>query len=288
MDQCDLDELNNTDLFYNNIPIGKKFPLFGICRNNISDSAVSSVGREGVRYATPPIAIKLWLENSHMVLERFIEKVKKINPLKVPYSSIGMKFFNDSLVTQKLSVDYLNIDDGLYEMLINNDTGKTAHKCWVKKDDRCSCHCPTFQMYRMMCTHLGKGLRHLKHFGYIGDLTTGAVSASVFPNFVLMKDIRASVLQIPILGYEFKDFIDTANVHARKTQLEPPPVYKLNPIKDTEHRIRSIGEVGFKNKTCKKNHFNLGNRFTFQSEKVCVKYYSDKTLTYFGGLMKAG
>ena len=199
-----------------------------------------------------------------------------------------MTFFNDSLVTQKLSVDYLNIDDGSYEMLINNDDGKTAHKCWVKKDDRCSCHCPTFQMYRMMCTHLGKGLRHLKHFGYIGDLTTGAVSASVFPNFVLMKDIRASVLQIPILGYELKDFIDIANIHARKTQLEPPPVYKLNPLKDTEHRIRSIGEVGFKNKTCQRNHFNLGNRFTFQSEKVKVKYYSDKTLTYFGGLMKAG
>ena len=41
-------------------------------------------------------------------------------------------------------------------------------------------------------------------------------------------------------------------------------------------------------KSCNTNHFKLGNRFNFQFKRVKVKYYSDKRLKYFGGLMRAG
>ena len=53
MNEDELSKVENEQLFYNNILLGKKSPLYGICRNNVSESAANSVGMNGVRYATP-------------------------------------------------------------------------------------------------------------------------------------------------------------------------------------------------------------------------------------------
>ena len=52
--QCDiisidkLNKLTNEELFYQNVPIGKKFPLYGICRNNVSESAANTMRISGI------------------------------------------------------------------------------------------------------------------------------------------------------------------------------------------------------------------------------------------------
>ena len=144
-------------------------------------------------------------------------------------------------------------------------------------------------MYRMICIHLAKAIHLLRHLRFNGDLTTGAFSSSIFPKFILMKHIRFCVNELPNLKYDFRDFVHIASIHVEETHLYPPPVYKSTPLRKHENRIRSIGEIGYQNKVSNyKNHFTLGNRFTFQSEKVKIMYYSDKSIKYFSGLMKSG
>ena len=62
----------------------------------------------GIRYATPPISIKLWLQMSHKVAMEYIVKVTKINPIEIPYSSIGMKFFKDGGDEHIICGDFFN------------------------------------------------------------------------------------------------------------------------------------------------------------------------------------
>jgi hypothetical protein len=53
-----LNKLTNEELFYKNVPIGMKFPLFGICRNNVSESAANTMRLCGIRNAAPPLSIR--------------------------------------------------------------------------------------------------------------------------------------------------------------------------------------------------------------------------------------
>ena len=80
-------------LFYNNIPKVKKFSLFGISRNNVSESAAHAAGISGVQYSCPPNAITLWLEYAHNNVSKFIKGIVSIDVDNVPYTSIGMKFW---------------------------------------------------------------------------------------------------------------------------------------------------------------------------------------------------
>jgi hypothetical protein len=137
MNEDQLNKVTNEDLFYNNIPIGKKFAIYGISRNNVSESAANAIRMSGIRYATPPLAIRLWLEKSNKVVMDLIVKVTKINPVEVLYSSIGMKFFNNAAVTNQLSVEKLGIKDGQYEIMVKDKTWKKVYKCVLTDDDVC-------------------------------------------------------------------------------------------------------------------------------------------------------
>ena len=73
---------------------------------------------------------------------------------------------------------------------------------------------------------------------------------------------------LPRLQYDFKELIDTARIHNRQTYLEPPYVYKNAVIKERDNRSLSIGKVTSDKSKSKQNHFNLGKRLIFQSEKL--------------------
>ena len=54
MDERILDDLTNTHLFYNNTPLVQNFPIYDICRDNLSESAANSSATLGIRYVCPP------------------------------------------------------------------------------------------------------------------------------------------------------------------------------------------------------------------------------------------
>ena len=44
--------------FYGNLPLGKKCRMFGISRNNVSESQANVTKRNGIRSIIPPLSVK--------------------------------------------------------------------------------------------------------------------------------------------------------------------------------------------------------------------------------------
>jgi hypothetical protein len=42
MTQKNLEQVPTSNLYFGNLPVGNKYPLFGICRNNVSESVANS------------------------------------------------------------------------------------------------------------------------------------------------------------------------------------------------------------------------------------------------------
>ena len=61
----------NSITFYENFPLGKKSRLFGISKNNVSESQAHVANRNGIRLIIPPLGIKRWLEYSINTVNKY-------------------------------------------------------------------------------------------------------------------------------------------------------------------------------------------------------------------------
>ena len=77
MTQKNLEQVPTSNLYFGNLPVGNKYPLFGICRNNVSESIANSHNMSNVRYTIPPISISLWIQNSIKILLNYKKRLKR-------------------------------------------------------------------------------------------------------------------------------------------------------------------------------------------------------------------
>ena len=211
-DAQDISNMPDERLFYRNIPKGKKLPLFGICRNNVSESAAHSAGISGVRYSCPPNAIKIWLEYAHNNVSHFKQGVVAIDPREVPYTSIGMKCYNDAVLTNTYNVvSSETINDGTFTVLVSrSDTPNSRiYTCELKGTESGICDCVNFQMYNMVCMHLVKAYRYLKHIGYLNKVDSVTWVKQIFPKCMVMEHVNSNIRRLDFTSYVFKPLNET-------------------------------------------------------------------------------
>ena len=75
----EIDNISINKLYFGNLPRGNKFPLYGICRNDISESVANSHICRNIRYAIQLISISMWIKNSIGIVKLCINKIHEEN-----------------------------------------------------------------------------------------------------------------------------------------------------------------------------------------------------------------
>ena len=97
----------------------------------MSESAAHAAGISGVRNYCPPNAITLWIEYAHNNISKFIKGIVSIDVDDVPYTSIDMKFYNETVLTNKYDiVSSETKDDGKFTVSVSR-TDVTDNRIYV-------------------------------------------------------------------------------------------------------------------------------------------------------------
>ena len=75
---------------HTDVPIGSKFPLYGVCRNNFAEGMALMLKSTGIRYMPPPKAIRVFLHKSRSTLKKFSEQISTLNSEGRVCSCIGL------------------------------------------------------------------------------------------------------------------------------------------------------------------------------------------------------
>ena len=92
------------NIYYSNIPHGKKFKMWGVARNNISETAALNAKWGNIRCTIPPISISIWIKNSLRMVDKFLHQINDLYKEEIPYTSIGIRFL------KKIKKNVYNID----------------------------------------------------------------------------------------------------------------------------------------------------------------------------------
>ena len=79
-------------IYFGNLNKGKKFKMHGIARNNVAESIVNNTRRSNIRSTIPPISIALWIEQSLMMVLKYLSQIDNLHKNEIPYTSIGVRF----------------------------------------------------------------------------------------------------------------------------------------------------------------------------------------------------
>ena len=106
---------------YGNLPLGKKCRMFGISRNNVSESQANMAKKNGIRSIIPSLSVKKWVEYTMTVLTKYFDKIKEMWNKKIPYTPIAIsayennssriKFLNIHKIEHSVNVDIITIHE---------------------------------------------------------------------------------------------------------------------------------------------------------------------------------
>jgi hypothetical protein len=150
------DDLNVVKSSYidSTVPIGKKFPLLGISRNNMSEGGASQVNGLGIRSLPPLFAVHKMLLAAKKTMSKYRKEVEDIDPTQIPFTSIGVKLFQDS-VREDDSLEVITaipdpVTNGLYHLQVQE--GRKVFNVHLTRLHG-SCDCRRHLMYNCICVH---------------------------------------------------------------------------------------------------------------------------------------
>ena len=83
-------------LYYGNIPHGKKIKMWGVSRNNVAEVVAKNALLANIRCTIPPISIALWIKQSMIMVNKFLQQIEDLQGKGIPYTSIGIRFFEEN------------------------------------------------------------------------------------------------------------------------------------------------------------------------------------------------
>jgi hypothetical protein len=86
------------------VPIGNKYPLLRISHNNMAEGGASQVNGLGIHSLSPIFAVHKFLLSAKKALAKYHKEVEDIDPLHIPFTSIGIKLFQDSIRDNSVEV----------------------------------------------------------------------------------------------------------------------------------------------------------------------------------------
>ena len=114
-------------IYFGNIPIGKKFPMFGISRNNIAETVANTSKWSKIRSTIRPISISIWISYSLKILEEYKKRINSNFEGMVPYSSIGTRCIADNKRRMKvMEADNKKEYGNVVIVIINEKAGKKS------------------------------------------------------------------------------------------------------------------------------------------------------------------
>ena len=81
------------NVYYGNIPHGKKFKMWGVSRNNVAEVVAAQSKWFNIRYTIPPISIAIWIQQSINMIKKYLSQIGDLFSEKIPYTSIGVRNF---------------------------------------------------------------------------------------------------------------------------------------------------------------------------------------------------
>ena len=119
----------------------------------------------------------------------------------------------------------------------------------------------------MVCMHLVKAYRYLKHIGYLIKVDSHTWVKQIFPKSMVMEHVKYNVLTLDFAAYTFKPLNETITFVNEQQIILAPPVYTMKKQRCVDNRISSIGETGRSSTTNHSIKFVVDKRITYQSEK---------------------
>jgi hypothetical protein len=226
------------------VPIGKKFPLFGISRNNMSEGGASQVNGLGIRSLPPLFAIHKMMLSAKRAMSKYRKEVEDIEPSQIPFTSIGVKLFQDS-VRDDDSLEVVSaipdpVTDGLFFNL-QVQVGRQVYNVKLTRFNG-SCDCRRYLMYNCICVHSRKGITHLVAERML-DLTDQEEKDWVLKNMPNCFSVsHVKFFFRADTEFSFCGMVDEPPTPVTDT-VYPPPRYR-NRKTSSNRRIRSTGETG--------------------------------------------
>ena len=82
-------------------------------------------------------------------------------------------------------------------------------------------------MYNMVCMHLVKAYRYLKHIGYLKKVDSQTWVKHFFPKSMVMEHVKSHILTLDFPVYEFKPLNETITFVNEQQIIIAPPVYTM-------------------------------------------------------------
>jgi hypothetical protein len=224
------DDLGQVHLHFidSTVPIGKQFPLFGISRNNMSEGGASHVNGLGIRSMSPLFALDRFLLNAKKTLVKYRQEIEEIDPSQIPFTSIGVKLFQDSTRDDSIEVVTTIMDqatDGLFNLQLQ--LGRKVYNVQMTRY-RGSCDCRRHSMYNCLCQHTRKAITHLVNCGMI-DLTQAEQKVWVVNNMPQCLVVaRVKLFLRTDTAFSFCGMVDDLPTPVTDT-VYPPPRYTTLP-----------------------------------------------------------
>ena len=133
-------DIKGTKLYYGNIPIGKKFPMYGVSRINIAESVANQTKMNNICMCIPPIVVGIWINSAMTIIQDYIKEILKVNDENIPYTYLATRSmiqsrerFKNSSVTNVIETS------NIISIILKENCGKHNRKRTVSVlKDQCS------------------------------------------------------------------------------------------------------------------------------------------------------
>lgn len=225
-----------------NVPFGRKFPLFGFCRTNRVESANSWLSHNKIRSSPPAVAVGCYLVAARKAHEFFLKQVQ--HAMDSPLLSVGSRLFQDGKqqsVQCETTQDYTEEGVHMIGVYSHKDLKEYVVKAsTVNGQAMIKCKCFMGDMYNVVCGHIHRVLQTtdlLKGmYPHPEEAQRSTIAAS--PAWAVTQSVRSyfntyRIFRVP--GWGNINTIDKGDL------LDPAPVYKAG--RQNTKRLRSNGEL---------------------------------------------
>ena len=287
----DVFNVEGTKLYYGNLPIGKKFPMYGISRNNIAESVANQTKMNNIRMCIPPIAVGLWINSALDIVKDYMKEIKKVNGSNIPFTYLATRSMTQSRERFKnSSVTNVIETTNIISVILNENCGKhnRKRKVMVLKEQGIKCSCSYFNQYEMLCPHILAAMQYLKQTKM---LDADQIVILVNRSYKIFMCVDQICNDIEHYGYERdikSDLYDVVGTYEVEDSLLPPPAYKHSTISGQKRRFAGKGEVRSNNTQRTKVGDKQSSRYTKGGQNTRVKYYNNYELKYYRSLTEMG